>query len=360
LRIEGPQHRFTGTLFVPESILPSSHRYGSALERQLSNQRARRPADPLLSLVVPVFNEEDSIDIFLDTVPALMERDGLRFEIVFVNDGSRDNTLGHLLDRSGADRRLRIVNLSRNFGKEAALTAGIDHARGDVIVPMDIDLQDPPELIEPFMARWREGYDVVYGVRTMRSWDTAAKRLSAGWFYRVFNSMSPVRIPENVGDFRLVDRRAIEVLRQLPERNRFMKGLFAWVGFNAVGVPYERPARAAGASKFNLWRLWNFALDGVVSFSTAPLRAWFYVGVVIAAIAVLYALFIVTRVLIFGIDTPGYASLLIAVLLMGAIQLLSLGIIGEYLGRLFLEVKGRPIYVIEGVYEDGAAQPPKS
>ena len=167
--------------------------------------------------------------------------------------------------------------------------------------------------------------------------------------------MSPVRIPENVGDFRLVDRRAVEVLRQLPERNRFMKGLFAWVGFNAIGVPYERPQRAAGSSKFNLWRLWNFALDGLVSFSTAPLRAWFYVGVVIAAVAVLYALFIITRVLIFGIDTPGYASLLIVVLLMGAIQLLSLGIIGEYLGRLFLEVKSRPIYVIEGVYEDGTS-----
>ena len=308
---------------------------------------------------MPVFNEEESIDLYLDTVPPLMERDGFRFEIVFVNDGSRDNTLAHLLDRAALDRRLRIVNLSRNFGKEAALTAGIDHARGDVIVPMDIDLQDPPELIEPFMARWREGYDVVYGVRTQRAWDTAAKRLSANWFYRVFNSMSPVRIPENVGDFRLVDRRAVEVLRQLPERNRFMKGLFAWVGFNAVGVPYERPQRAAGSSKFNLWRLWNFALDGVVSFSTAPLRAWFYVGVVIAAVSVLYALFIITRVLIFGIDTPGYASLLIAVLLMGAIQLLSLGIIGEYLGRLFLEVKGRPIYVVEGVYEDGDIQAPK-
>ncbi|MPZ32277.1 MAG: glycosyltransferase [Rhodospirillales bacterium] len=329
------------------------------MERQLGGQRARRPADPLLSLVVPVFNEEESIDLFLDTVPPLMERDGFRFEIVFVNDGSSDNTLAHLLDRGALDRRLRIVNLSRNFGKEAALTAGIDHARGDVIVPMDIDLQDPPELIEPFMARWREGYDIVYGVRTQRAWDTAAKRLSANWFYRVFNSMSPVRIPENVGDFRLVDRRAVEVLRQLPERNRFMKGLFAWVGFNAVGVPYERPRRAAGSSKFNLWRLWNFALDGVVSFSTAPLRAWFYVGVVIAAIAVLYALFIVTRVLLFGIDTPGYASLLIAVLLMGAIQLLSLGIIGEYLGRLFLEVKGRPIYVIEGIYENGDIRAPK-
>jgi polyisoprenyl-phosphate glycosyltransferase len=344
---------------VPEAILPIPQLSGNALERQLAAQRARRPADPLLSLVVPVFNEEESIDLFLDTVLPLMERDGFRFEIVFVNDGSRDNTLARLLDRGALDRRLRIVNLSRNFGKEAALTAGIDHARGHVIVPMDIDLQDPPELIEPFMARWREGYDIVYGVRTQRAWDTAAKRLSANWFYRVFNSMSPVRIPENVGDFRLVDRRAVEVLRQLPERNRFMKGLFAWVGFNSVGVPYERPQRAAGSSKFNLWRLWNFALDGVVSFSTAPLRAWFYVGVVIAAIAVLYALFIVTRVLIFGIDTPGYASLLIAVLLMGAIQLLSLGIIGEYLGRLFLEVKGRPIYVIEGVYEDGDIQAPK-
>ena len=345
---------------MPESVVPHPRLSGNALERQLAGQRERRPADPLLSLVVPVFNEEESIDLFLDTVAPLMERDGFRFEIVFVNDGSRDDTLARLLDRAALDRRLRIVNLSRNFGKEAALTAGIDHARGDVIVPMDIDLQDPPELIEPFMVRWREGYDIVYGVRSQREWDTAAKRLSANWFYRVFNSISPVRIPENVGDFRLVDRRAVEVLRQLPERNRFMKGLFAWVGFNAVGVPYERPQRAAGESKFNLWRLWNFALDGVVSFSTAPLRAWFYVGVVIATIAVLYAVFIVTRVLILGIDTPGYASLLIAVLLMGAIQLLSLGIIGEYLGRLFLEVKSRPIYVVEGVYENGDVLPPQS
>lgn len=344
---------------MPESTFIPRYAHGSALERQLAAQRARRPADPLLSLVVPVFDEEESIDLFLDTVPPLMERDGFRFEVVFVNDGSRDNTLGHLLDRSATDRRMRIVNLSRNFGKEAALTAGIDHARGDVIVPMDIDLQDPPELIEPFMARWREGYDIVYGVRSQRTWDPVTKRLSASWFYRVFNSMSPVRIPENVGDFRLVDRRAVEVLRQLPERSRFMKGLFAWVGFNAVGVPYDRPPRAAGTTKFNLWRLWNFAIDGVVSFSTAPLRAWFYVGVAIAAIAVLYAIFIVTRVLILGIDTPGYASLLIAVLLMGAIQLLSLGIIGEYLGRLFLEVKGRPIYVVEGVYQDGTAEPPQ-
>ena len=349
---------------MPDSSLPTLNTAGDAptrtsLERQLAAQRARRPADPLLSLIVPVFNEEESIDLFLNEIEPALDAAGLRFEVVFVNDGSRDNTLAHLLDRSSRDRRVKIVNLSRNFGKEAALTAGIDHAQGDVLVPMDIDLQDPPDLIGPFMARWREGYDIVYGVRSSRNRDTFAKRLSAGWFYRVFNSMSPVRIPANVGDFRLVDRRAVEVLRRLPERNRFMKGLFAWVGFNAVGVAYERPQRAAGTSKFNLWRLWNFALDGVVSFSTVPLRASFYVGVAIAAVAVLYAMFILTRVLILGIDTPGYASLLIAVLLLGAIQLLSLGVIGEYLGRLFLEVKGRPIYVVEGVYEEGEPRTPE-
>jgi len=341
---------------VPDSTLPVVPKPSSALDRQLAVQRARRPADPLLSLVVPVFNEEESIELFLASVGPFLERAGLRFEIVFVNDGSRDDTLSCLLDCSRRDPRIRVVNLSRNFGKEAALTAGIDHARGDILIPMDIDLQDPPDLFVPFIERWREGYDIVYGVRQLRAWDTMSKRLSASWFYWAFNRMSPVPIPPNVGDFRLVDRRAIEVLRQLPERNRFMKGLFAWVGFNAVGVPYERPQRAAGSSKFNLWRLWNFALDGVVSFSTVPLRASFYGGLLIAAVAVLYALFIIGRVLIFGIDTPGYASLLIAVLGMGAIQLLSIGIIGEYLGRLFLEVKGRPIYVVEGVYEE---DPPK-
>ncbi len=349
---------------MPDSSLPTLNTAGDAptrtsLERQLAAQRARRPADPLLSLIVPVFNEEESIDLFLNEIEPALDAAGLRFEVVFVNDGSRDNTLAHLLDRSSRDRRVKIVNLSRNFGKEAALTAGIDHAQGDVLVPMDIDLQDPPELIARFVEQWRHGYDIVYGVRSSRNRDTFAKRLSAGWFYRVFNSMSPVRIPANVGDFRLVDRRAVEVLRRLPERNRFMKGLFAWVGFNAVGVAYERPQRAAGTSKFNLWRLWNFALDGVVSFSTVPLRASFYVGVAIAAVAVLYAMFILTRVLILGIDTPGYASLLIAVLLLGAIQLLSLGVIGEYLGRLFLEVKGRPIYVVEGVYEEGEPRTPE-
>jgi glycosyltransferase involved in cell wall biosynthesis len=345
---------------VPDSSLQLPAKAASALERQLAVQRARRPHDPLLSIVVPVYNEEESIEIFLNTVEPFLERAGLRFEIVFVNDGSRDDTLARLFDWNVRDSRIRVVNLSRNFGKEAALTAGIDHARGDILIPMDIDLQDPPDLFIPFIERWREGYDIVYGVRADRTSDSISKRVSASWFYWAFNTMSPVRIPPNVGDFRLVDRRAVEVLRQLPERNRFMKGLFAWVGFNAVGIPYERPQRAAGSSKFNLWRLWNFALDGVVSFSTVPLRVSFYGGLAIAAVAALYALFIIGRVLIFGIDTPGYASLLIVVLAMGAIQLVSIGIIGEYLGRLFLEAKGRPIYVIEGVYEEGADGAPKS
>jgi glycosyltransferase involved in cell wall biosynthesis len=329
----------------------------ASVAHQLAAQRARRPATPLVSLVVPVFNEEDAVDPFVAATSAELTKAGVGWEMVFVNDGSRDETLARLLDHSARDKRVRVVNLSRNFGKEAALTAGIDHAKGDVLIPMDIDLQDPPELIGPFLEKWREGYDVVYGVRTARESDTAAKRMSAGWFYRVFNVLSPVQIPANAGDFRLVDRRAVEILRRLPERNRFMKGLFAWVGFNAVGVPYERPARTVGSTKFNFWGLWNFALDGVVSFSTTPLRAWFYVGMVLAGMSFLYAIFIIGRVLLFGIDTPGYASLLSAVLFMGGIQLLTLGIIGEYLGRLFVEVKGRPIYVVESVYEEGAPRP---
>jgi glycosyltransferase involved in cell wall biosynthesis len=317
----------------------------------------RRPATPLVSLLVPVFNEEESIDLFIEATSRVMERAGLPCEFVFVNDGSSDGTLPRLIERSRGDPRVRVVSLSRNFGKEAALTAGLDHARGDVVVPMDVDLQDPPELIPRFLERWREGYDVVYGVRASRASDTTSKRMTAGWFYRLFNRLSQTRIPENAGDFRLIDRRAADVLRGLPERNRFMKGLFAWVGFRSVGVPYERAPRAAGTTKWNYWRLWNFAIDGLVSFSTVPLRVWTYVGALVALCSFLYALIIVARVILFGIDVPGYASLMTVVLFIGGVQLLSLGVIGEYLGRLFVEVKGRPVYVVDGVYEQGKALP---
>ena len=249
-----------------------------------------------------------------------------------------------------------VISLSRNFGKEAALTAELDHANGDVIIPMDVDLQDTPELILKFLDYWREGYDVVYGIRVKREDDPAAKRVTAGWFYRIFNLMSDVKIPEDVGDFRLIDRRVAEAIRQCPERNQFMKGLFAWAGFRSIGVPYERPARAEGESKWRYWGLWNFAIDGLVSFSTAPLRVWTYIGASVALLALAYALYRVVLVLTMGVDVPGYASLITAILFMGGMQLLSLGLIGEYVGRIFAEVKGRPIYIVDAVYRKGDPQ----
>jgi polyisoprenyl-phosphate glycosyltransferase len=275
-----------------------------------------------------------------------MERHGFRFEIVFVNDGSHDNTLGHLLDRSARDRRLRIVNLSRNFGKEAALTAGIEAAAGDMVVPIDADLQDPPELIAEFIARWEEGYDVVYGSRADRSSDTAMKRTTAHLFYRVFNRVSDLDIPESAGDFRLMDRAVVEALKTLPERNRFMKGLFAWVGFRQIGVPYARPERAAGTTSMGYFRLWRFALDGITSFSTAPLRVWTVLGLGAAVLAVAGAVALIVRVLIVGRESPGYASLMVVMLFSFATQMIAFGVLGEYVGRLYQEAKGRPIYVV--------------
>jgi glycosyltransferase involved in cell wall biosynthesis len=218
---------------------------------------------------------------------------------------------------------------------------------------MDVDLQDPPELVAAFVAQWRAGYDIAYGVRQSRQGDTALKRMSARWFYDWFNRVSDTAIPVNVGDFRLLDRRVVSALRALPERGRFMKGLFAWVGFPSVGVPFERPPRAHGTTSWNYWRLWNFALEGIVSFSTAPLRIWSYIGLLLALGAVAYAVFIVLRVLLVGVDVPGYASLIIVLLLGTALNLISLGMIGEYVGRLFIETKRRPVYLVEGMYQAG-------
>jgi len=313
------------------------------------NKRTR-PPKPLISLVVPVFNEEESVDVYVQTTRGILEAERLDFEIIFINDGSHDATLQRLMALAEADKRIRVINLSRNFGKECALTAGIDHAVGDVLVPMDVDLQDPPEVIPEFLEKWREGYDVVYGVRACRQHDSLAKRTTAALFYRIFNNLSPLHVPENAGDFRLIDRRVADVIRQMPERNRFMKGLFAWVGFNSVDVPYERPKRAAGSTKWGNWRLWNFALDGLFSFSTLPLRVWTYIGATVAILSFCYGSFIIIRTLFLGIVIPGYASLLTVVLFLGGVQLLSIGVLGEYLGRLFIEVKGRPLYIIESIY----------
>ncbi len=293
-----------------------------------------RDYEPRISLIVPVYNEQDVIEIFLKKTSTVIEEAGLDCEYVFINDGSSDATLDKLIELSVDNPNMRIINLSRNFGKEAGITAGIDHMQGNVLVPIDVDLQDPPELISKFVEKWREGYDVVYGVRSSRDDDSMIKRATAGWFYKLFNRLSSVHIPDNVGDFRLIDERVVKILRQLPERNRFMKGMFSWIGFHSVGIPYSRPSRIAGQTTWNFRKLWNFALDGIFSFSTVPLRIWSYVGAVISLVAFLYSSFIVIRTIIFGVDLPGYASLLTVVLFMGGIQLLSLGIIGEYLYAL--------------------------
>ena len=299
-----------------------------------------------LSLLVPVLNEADSLQPFLAAVRKVLGQVDCHYEIVFVDDGSTDETWARLTEIAELELPVKALRLSRNFGKERALTAGLDCCDGDAVVPIDVDLQDPPELILAFIDKWLEGYDVVYGVRKNRSGDTFLKRTSANWFYRVINWFTEIEIPANVGDYRLMDRCVVEALKTFPERNRFMKGLFAWVGFRQVGVPYERPERYQGVSKWNYWRLWNFAIDGLTGFTTVPLRLWSYFGGVIALASFFYALFMMLRTVIMGVDVPGYASLMVVVLFLGGIQLISAGILGEYIGRLFREVKQRPIYLI--------------
>lgn len=309
------------------------------------------PAHPqaarLLSIVVPVLNEQDGLTPFVAALSTALDGCRIQIEVLFVDDGSTDATLEQLRQLARQDARVRYLSLSRNFGKEAALTAGLLHARGDAVVPMDVDLQDPPHLIRDFLRLWEDqGYDMVYGVRESRSEDTRLKRSSAGWFYRFFNRIADAPIPAEAGDFRLLDRRVVEALRRLPERNRFMKGLYAWAGFRSVGVTYQRPARTTGHSKFNYWKLWNFALDGLFSFSTLPLRVWSYIGGFTALLAFVYLVIIIGKVLLLGRDVAGYASLMSTVLFLGGMQLLSIGILGEYVGRLFIESKGRPLYLV--------------
>ena len=315
-----------------------------------------RPDNPLVSLVVPVFNEQEAVPLFLTQLAARLHLPAARLEIIFVNDGSTDATLPVLLAITAARPDVKLVNLSRNFGKEAAMSAGLDHAEGDAVVLIDVDLQDPPELIAAFLDHWRSGYDIAYGLRTSRAGDSRLKAATAGAFYAWFNRISDTPIPPNVGDFRLLDRRVVHALRALPERGRFMKGLFAWVGFPSIGIPFERPPRAVGTTTWNYWRLWNFALEGLVSFSTAPLKIWTYLGGLLALVAALYALIILVRVLVVGIDVPGYASLIFVMLTGTALNLISLGMIGEYVGRLFVETKQRPVYIVEGIY-GGAVAP---
>jgi glycosyltransferase involved in cell wall biosynthesis len=310
----------------------------------------------LLSLVVPVKDESGSIEPFLKRVRGVLDEivkpmgERTSYEILFVDDGSKDSTLDELRAAREADPRVRIVSLSRNFGKDTALAAGLEHAVGHAVIPIDVDLQDPPEVIPGMVEHWMAGYDVVTARRSDRSSDSWFKRFSARSFYRVFNWLADRPITPDAGDFRLLSRTVVDVLRQFPERARFMKGLFAWVGFKEAHIEYTRAERETGTSKWRYWKLWNFALDGITSSSTAPLRVWTYIGAIAAFVAFVYAAVLIIRTFLFGVDVPGYASIMVAVLFLGALQLLSLGIIGEYLGRTYLETKGRPLYIVRETF----------
>lgn len=306
----------------------------------------------VVSVVCPFYNEGPGVLAFYDAMTAeFAQLPGYAFEVVCVDDGSKDDTLARLIDLARGDARFRVVELSRNFGKEAALTAGLDAAHGDAVIPIDADLQDPPSLIGRLIAAWEEtGADVVLAKRSDRASDSVAKRFSAAAFYDMHNWVSSIKIPANVGDCRLMTRMVVDALKQLPEKQRFMKGLFAWVGFKTVTIEYTRDKRFSGTSKFSGWKLWNFALEGITSFSSLPLRIWTYVGMVGALVTLGYGLFIVLRTIIQGIDVPGYASLLVSILFFGSLQLMGLGMLGEYVGRIYMESKHRPTYLVRKVY----------
>ncbi len=324
----------------------------------MSGTDVQESSAPEISLVVPVFNEEEAIPLFMDRVQPILDGISSDWEIIFVNDGSTDRTFQVIREAHAADARIKLVDFSRNFGKEIALTAGIDHAGGRAVVPIDVDLQDPPEVIVDMVAKWREGFDVILAARRDRSQDSWAKRGTAAMFYKVMGRMSTVPLPSNVGDFRLMDRRVVDVLRQYRERQRFMKGLFASLGFRQAVVEYARPERSAGQTKFRPVRLWGLALEGIISFSTKPLKVWTYIGVLCAVVAAAYIALIVIKTLIMGIDLPGYASLMSVMLFMNGMMLTGLGVIGEYIARIFNEVKGRPLYIVREEIGQFAIRPP--
>lgn len=326
----------------------------------MSADRTDRNGAPLISIVAPAYDEESGLAQFVRRVDAVMRGSGLDHEIVFINDGSTDGTLSVMRSLRAANPDITIVNLSRNFGKETAMTAGIAHAIGDAIVIIDTDLQDPPELIPEMIAGWRAGYDVVYAQRVERAGETWMKKTTASLFYWAVKRMGPVPIPQDTGDFRLMSRRAAQALLQIPERHRFMKGLYAWIGFPQKAIPYRREARFAGRSKWNYWQLWNLAIEGITSFTIVPLKLATYLGFAIALTAFAYGLVMVVKVIVFGDVVRGFPTLLSVMLLLGGVQLIVLGFIGEYLGRIFDETKQRPLYLLESVCWSAAAEARKA
>ena len=303
-------------------------------------------AKTLLSVVVPAYNEQEVITTFHERLTAVLNQLSLDREIVYVNDGSRDNTLDILRRLHEQDEHVCVVDLSRNFGKEIALSAGLEHAQGDAIIVIDADLQDPPELIPELLKEWQNGYDVVYARRTHREGETILKRLTAALFYRVMRKVGSVQLPEDTGDFRLLSRRAVNALNSFKEHHRFMKGLFAWIGFRQKAVNYERDPRHAGQTKWNYWKLWNFAIDGITSFTIAPLKFATYIGMFTSLLAFVYGSYMIIKTLLYGNPVPGYPSLIVIVLFLGGVQLMAIGVLGEYIGRIFTETKHRPLYFV--------------
>jgi glycosyltransferase involved in cell wall biosynthesis len=305
-----------------------------------------------ISLVVPVFNEEATINEFYRAVREFTPLHDYDVEIIFVNDGSRDSTAAIVATLAKNDRLVSKINFTRNFGKEAALFAGLEHASGDVVIPIDVDLQDPIEVIPLLLQRWEKGADIVLAKRRTRNRDGLFKRTMAEWFYFLHNKISKPRIEENVGDFRLLSRRTVENIQKMPERNLFMKGILSWVGGKTDIVEYDRAPRSAGTSKFNGWRLWNLALEGITSFSTVPLRVWSYIGLSVATLSFLYGAYMIIDKLIWDNPVKGYPSLLVSILFLGGVQLIGIGVLGEYIGRIYIESKGRPRYIIEDEPDD--------
>ncbi|MFJ5298973.1 glycosyltransferase family 2 protein [Pseudomonas sp. NPDC088368] len=302
-----------------------------------------------VSLVVPLYNEERSIGLFYQTVREDVQLRRWTVEIVFIDDGSQDQTNRIAKRIAQRDPLVVLLTLSRNFGKEAAMFAGIEHATGDAVIPVDVDLQDPISVIAQLIEAWGDGAEVVLAKRRHRSTDSVFKRCSAALFYKILRRISATRIDENVGDFRLLDRKVVEVIKGMPEQQMFMKGLLSWAGFDTVTVEYDRAPRAAGSSTFNVWKLWNLALDGITSFSTVPLRVWTYLGCVISLVTLGYALYLILNFALKGNPVPGYSSLMVSILFLGGVQLIGIGIMGEYIGRIYLESKHRPRYVVKQI-----------